>query len=195
MHEFGRPAWLSLSSRFWANHLYAYSETGPVNQYVQTHETQYSCLAWPVREGKMSAAPVWFWGGSYRTARKTALTEASVCVIVGLQEERVGEMGEERMQKERGEEGTEKWWQTVKKKGILWKLGAIWLTGSKTERNTSIFQMCTEGADKVGTSLSGAISEILIRGPSTWGYMSACLFASRCPKCPFVKEKFYLFIF
>lgn len=38
----------------------------------------------------MSAAPVWFWGGSYRPARKTALTEASVCVIVGLQEERVG---------------------------------------------------------------------------------------------------------
>lgn len=40
----------------------------------------------------MSMAPVWLWGGSFRMARKTALTEASVCVIVGLQEER-GEEG------------------------------------------------------------------------------------------------------
>ena len=39
-------------------------------------------------EGKMSLAPVWLWGGSSRPARKTALSEASVCVIVGLQEER-----------------------------------------------------------------------------------------------------------
>lgn len=38
-------------------------------------------------EGKMSMAPVWLWGGSSSPARKTALTEASVCVIVGLQEE------------------------------------------------------------------------------------------------------------
>lgn len=57
-------------------------------------------------EDKMSLAPVWLWGGSSSLARKTALTEASVCVIVGLQEER-GNGGErkerdkERMQKER----------------------------------------------------------------------------------------------
>lgn len=44
-------------------------------------------------EGKMSLAPVWLWGGSSSLARKTALTEASVCVIVGLQEER-GRRGE-----------------------------------------------------------------------------------------------------
>lgn len=41
-------------------------------------------------DGKMSLASVWLWGGSSSPARKTALTEASVCVIVGLQEERSG---------------------------------------------------------------------------------------------------------
>lgn len=53
-------------------------------------------------EGKMSMAPVWIWGGSSSPARKTALTEASVCVIVGLQEERGrgGEQGGRRMRRE-----------------------------------------------------------------------------------------------
>lgn len=47
----------------------------------------------------MSLAPVWLWGGSSSPARKTALTEASVCVIVGLQEER-GEGGGDWMSRE-----------------------------------------------------------------------------------------------
>lgn len=49
----------------------------------------------------MSTVPVWLWGGSSSLARKAALTEASVCVIVGLQEERGGWGGRGEMQKER----------------------------------------------------------------------------------------------
>lgn len=42
-------------------------------------------------------APVWLWGGSFGTARKAALSEASVRVIVGLQEKwGVGTQGVER---------------------------------------------------------------------------------------------------
>lgn len=44
----------------------------------------------PVWEGKMSLAPVWLWGGTSGTARKRALTEASFCVIVVLEDGVVG---------------------------------------------------------------------------------------------------------
>lgn len=50
----------------------------------------FAALARPVWEGKMSTAPVWLWGGTSRPARKTALTEASLCVIVALEDGVVG---------------------------------------------------------------------------------------------------------
>lgn len=192
MHEFGHPAWHSLSSRFWANHLYAYSETGPVNQYVQTHERQYSCLAWPVREGKMSAAPVWFWGGSYRTARKTALTEASVCVIVGLQEERVGGdgWGENAEREGRGERRVRRNGDKLLKRRAFFENWGRSDWREAKQKETHQYFKHAQREQTVCPSLSGSASKILIRGPPTWGYMRACFFASWCPKCPFVKAKF-----
>lgn len=38
----------------------------------------------------MSPASVWLWGGTSGTARKRALTEASLCVIVVLEDGVVG---------------------------------------------------------------------------------------------------------
>ena len=63
----------------------------PVFPYLRN---EYFVLVWlglvqsGLSEDKMSLAPVWLWGGSSSLARKTALTKASVCVIIGLQEER-----------------------------------------------------------------------------------------------------------
>lgn len=81
-------------------------EMALLKQLVQMYQMQYFVFFWPglvqsgLGEGKISLAPVWLWGGSSSLARKTALTEASVCVFVGLQEARGGRG----LQKERARE-------------------------------------------------------------------------------------------
>lgn len=87
----------------------------PQKQMVQMYQMKYFVFVWPrlvqsgLCEGKISLAPVWLWGGSSSLARKTALTEASVCVFVGLQEER----GRRELQKERVREVWRWWWKHI----------------------------------------------------------------------------------
>lgn len=55
----------------------------------------------------MSLASVWLWGGTSGTARKRALTEASLCVIVVLKDGVVGVGVQDRKHRKTGKTGSE----------------------------------------------------------------------------------------